>query len=250
MNGIIKQKDPTSKELKSNRRAHVGFVSALLLKIEGRRDGKTGLPGKGQDNRWDSPAIQREIDSYKETTSKRLLKVQTLLAADYARALELAHRVSRAEAKAQELLQHLPPKPQEEELNVVKRGEESLSTAQTRQRRLREHDIEKNKIEYKAEQILCECDEDIKELIALESKLTQNENAVELYLERMRGLFRQRIDIYWKAAYSVVGSSNEMPVVYGNEALADSDADYFSLHHDEHAYIANIIEKYKGGEAA
>lgn len=231
--------------LRTRRMERVGSIERLFLIRAGKRDASIGLPKEGNDGRWMTAYIQREVGSCNETLSRRQQLIQKRMMVHYAHAKELAGNIQQVESEAAQVIKRIPEAPTEEEAYIRKHGEEELTDEQVCKRRVREYERTRQKIEEEAALIRGKADDDVKKLIKEESFISQVEELLEIYSSRIIYHSISRIEVYWNSFYANNKDNARMPAFYQHELGDVTRIDFKKLHAEEHELIGHVLGKYK-----
>jgi len=200
----------------------LGILEKFLIRRAGRKDGEWGLPASLDGQVWHSPFLESEVREYQEFSVRMWAQLQLATQGTRAQLRQLtdSHTAEdllarRAElSAAQEAARHT--------LDQRKKGEELLTKDQLFSRRQRELQKQllplKNQILGLEGKVLREGEE----INRLQSVMAELEHSTRLICERMLQRKKQRIAIYWDAAWKAQQQNGAMPpipeVFFGQEA--------------------------------
>ena len=232
----------------------LGPVESVCMKRSGRKDGKEGLPCPDDKKIWHSPLMDRECERYSEFCEKAWGNLQTEVEDSY---VELANLVDLAIMKERQLheLEETLDKaalasPGNETLSARKHGEEDLLESQVRARRLREE--QKRLAPLKGKIALLEDELGLlkTDISKMANQIYESQNTTRLQCETVMIHTRQRLCVYWYAAYLHHPDRNKMPVSYEFDLASPAESTYLSQHRNLIAEVTRIIGTQKESEVA
>lgn len=217
--GITKRKNNLrNKRLKSlakGRVKNLGPIEAIKLKIAGHIDGAGGLPRMIDDNHWNSPFMNREINSYEEFCSRIWGSLQLENEDSYSYLDGLIRNIQQTQVLLEEAKYNLSAAthfdPQTDA--VRKKGEEHLTEAQVKSRRAAEREKRLAPLRSKVRALEDKLSAEMTELSELHSQLVEDENTTRIICHRVKAHTLQRLDLYWNAALKKHTDSGGMPAV-------------------------------------
>ncbi len=225
-------------ELAKGKPYRLQFFELFMLKYAGWKDGKAGLPKQTEAGDWTSARLRKELDAYEEYCDVAWGKLQVDLRWAYMACDSFIDEILRLKERcAYEKPPELPT--DTPAYHIRKRGEEALSETQVFARRKREAEarLASKRREFShTQQAIRECYE---ELSLLHSFILEANHAVSLVCERVMNHTRQRIDVYWRAAYRVHPEKERLPAPYAPLRLSNAEA----IYREHHTGTESAIEK-------
>lgn len=229
-----------SRELLLGGTKHLGLFETLRMRLAGRADGRIGLPRKNDDGEWTSVVISREITAYEEYCAKTWGDLQIRLHWAHCRSNVLVEELLRLDEQIEEAMAAMNNVPTLSS-DVRKQGEESLSDSQVAARRQRETERARIREKERLTRLRKEYEERFDELSLLHSFIAESGNEVRHICERVMDHTRQRIDVYWRAAFRVHPNNDSMPVVSMSLRQSGAESIYLENHEGHDSAIAAML---------
>lgn len=198
------------RELQRGRVKSISLLEHIYLTIQGRRDGKLGLPREDDVCAWNSPILQKELDAQEEKCEKLWGTSQILLQPYYIRTESLLTVIAQLQQKIAERTSLLEA-PSEDALTARKRGEEHLSEEQVHARRSRETEKRNAGIRAQIKAYRDEMEQHYEELAVIQRYIKESDHTARMTCQRIKDHTRQRIDCYWRAAFRTHPDNNRLP---------------------------------------
>lgn len=232
----------------------VGIFEAREMVRAGRTDGKKGLPKIGEDGCWKSALLHREIHACQEYCNKLWVKLQINLEKTYAEIDRIIDGIYLNNAEIRMIEAALLSQEENWDLAERKRGEEKLADSVIYSRRKKEL--------YKAtaddRQRLEGLKEDNDKLFEVLRKsrgiVIEATNTTKLMTQKMEEHSRQKIDVYWDAAYENHPEKMMMPPSAEFDLRSEGEMTFMAKHANTDSEMLSILsERYsekKGEERA
>ena len=231
-----------SRQLLHGRTKRLGLLEMLHMKIIGQADGKIGIPKQTDDGVWTSGTICKEITAYEEFCDKIWGDLQIRLHWGHSRSDVLVDELLRLEEK----IKTVQSEEENYETNTLspnyrKRGEDNLSDSQIAARRKREASKEREQRLAKLARLQEAYEEKYEELSFLHGFIVESSNAARHICERVMNHTKQRIDVYWRAAYRVHPDNDSMPVVIAPLKQSNAESTYLENHEGHDSAISALL---------
>ena len=232
------------KELQSSSAKRLTLAETLHMAVVGRADGLCGMPREAENGVWTSPFLQREIDAQQEHQKRIWGETQILLEPYHMRTESLLTVIAVQEQELAEKTKELDGTG-ESGSPQRKRGEEKLTDGQVQARRKRELDRLKSKVLAEIRNLKNELKSYYEELSLLHRYIEESESTAKLISERVMDHSRQRIDMYWRAAFKVLSNNANMPVlpILPDEVVAEKS--YLERHEALSRSVTLSLERYR-----
>ena len=210
----------------------LGLLENLSQQLAGYLDGTRALPRESGDGGWTSPHIDEEIRAYEESASKIWGTLQIEEEEANVQLGELTDSVTAVRKQleaAREELAAVSAREQEEQ-PVRKNGEERLTDAQVKARRVNERARRLEPLVKRINELQEAQETAAQEFRKLYSRVAEDENSTRMICNRLKDHTLQRLSVYWNAALKKHPKGSVMPAVPSIEITCQAEEVYKKLH--------------------
>ena len=223
----------------------VGYLEKLSMIKAGKHDGINGLPKNSGEGKWTSAVLQREVHSCQEYCDKMWGKLQINMEKTYAEIDRLKDVILKNKTDIIRLDNEVSIKEENIDLSMRKSGEEDLSDSVVASRRQKELNKETAETTGRIRLLKTKNEQLYNELYKLRGIVAEATTTTKLMTHKIEEHSRQKIDIYWNAAYEVHPDKDHMPPIADVNLKSNGEETFVLKHSNTDNALIAILSGFK-----